>query len=1064
MTSLRHKFIFIVGGVTLLAMLAGASALIFITHVDTATDSTLPRTYRVIEATDAAGDAARMLDAAARVLIQSVDSQAARDIDHYDTVFQISLHQAKNEIPRPFTRKEALHARRLAEQYTIYIALLRDMTDPTTNQNTRHALYEQQAAPLYCLISSDAERLKSLARERIDQLLGDAQEASRQTRRRTTLLLLCTAGVCLLSVFFFDRSVLRPVRRIRKLALEIKDGNLEARADIKPTGKRRDEIAQLAEAFNEMAHARSLAEGELKLTAEALRASDSLNRTIIASTSDMVVALDTNSRIILQNEALVRQAATLTGITPEVGQHLPSLLAKHPQAQKWAEAMWSRALAGEHFRITQEVRIPEAEPRYYDFHFDALYDEHGVIIGALQTGRDVTEHHRMERELREAATDLDRRVRERTAELMGLMESIPAVVWIARDPLCRIISGNRAAHDFLGMTPGRNLTLTPGNEPPPAHFKVFSHGVELPPQELPMQKAAANGIEVRDVELEMRFEDGRVRFLFGNASPLRDESGQVTGVIGAFVDITYRKALERDLCAAKEAAEQASQAKSRFLADVSHEIRTPMNAVIGIADVLTRTSLSDDQLEYVRTMREAAGHLLDLLNDILDLSKIEADKLDLQEADFDPGQVIESVIKTFSLAAREKGIGLTMGQAPGTPALVHGDARRLRQILSNLVGNAVKFTDEGGVILSFTRDAPLPGDDEKTVRLRFSVRDTGIGMSREMLPHIFDDFTQAHPERGEKCGGTGLGLAISRKLARKLGGDITAESQPGQGSVLTARATFRMAAPENLRMPAPEAVRSKAFPAPRPQPGRILLVEDNPVNVKVAELHLKKMGHAVTVAATGPQALDFLTREPFDVVLMDVELPGMDGIEVTRRIRSGEAGPKRAQTPIVAMTAHVLDNIRQRCIATGMNDYVAKPVNFFELEALIEHLLAQRFPATGSAKPGDIPPLLFDKDLAMRRLGIDTDTFAPIFQAAVDEFRERLDDLLRAMQHDDLPQVRTHAHTLKSICGTIGFAAGQTLLEGISESARNNDPKRAREEASKLAGLFSEGLRQVCGN
>ncbi len=1064
MTTLRHQFILIVGGATLLAMLVGASALVFISHMNTATDSALPRTYRVIEATDAAGDAVRMLGAAARALLQSVDPEAARDIDHYDTIFRISLHQAKNEIPRPFSRKEALHARRLVEQYTVYIALLRDMADPATNQNTRHALYEQQAASLYRLVASDTDRLKSLARERIDQLLEDAQEASRQTSRRVTLLLFCAAAVCLLSVFFFDRSVLRPVRRIKKLALEIKDGNLEARADIKSSGKRRDEIAQLAEAFNDMAHARSLAEGELKLTAEALRAADSLNRTIIASTSDMVLALDTSYKIVLQNEAFVREAATIAGITPEVGKHLPDLLSGYPQARKWAEAMWSRALSGEHFRITQEVRNQKTEPRYYDFHFDALYDEHGVIIGALQTGRDVTEHLRMERKLREAATDLDKRVRERTSELMGLMESIPAVVWIARDPQCRIISGNRTAHDFLGMPPGRNLTLTPDDEPPPSHYKVFSHGAELPPQELPMQKAAARGIEVRDVELEMRFEDGRVRFLFGNASPLRDESGQVTGVIGAFVDITYRKALERDLCAAKEAAEQASQAKSRFLADVSHEIRTPMNAVIGIADVLTRTSLSSDQLEYVRTMREAAGHLLDLLNDILDLSKIEADKLDLQETDFDPGQVIGSVIKTFSLAAREKGIELTLRRATDTPPLVRGDARRLRQILSNLVGNAVKFTDEGGVILSFTRDAPLPGDDGKTVRLRFSVRDTGIGMSQDMLPHIFDDFTQAHPESGEKYGGTGLGLAISRKLARKLGGDITAQSQPGQGSVLTASATFRAADPDDLRIRASDPARSKAPSPPQPQPGRILLVEDNPVNVKVAELHLKKMGHVVTVAATGPQALVFLKREPFDLVLMDVELPGMDGIEVTRRIRSGEAGPERAGTPIVAMTAHVQDNIRQRCIETGMNDYVSKPVNFFELEALIQRLLAQRFPATESSTTNDTPPLLFDKGMAMRRLGIDTKTFAPIFQAAVDEFRERLDDLLLAAQQDDLPHVRTHAHTLKSICGTIGFAAGQTLLEGISESARNNDPQRLRETARKLADIFGNGLRQLHGD
>ncbi len=242
----------------------------------------------------------------------------------------------------------------------------------------------------------------------------------------------------------------------------------------------------------------------------------------------------------------------------------------------------------------------------------------------------------------------------------------------------------------------------------------------------------------------------------------------------------------------------------------------------------------------------------------------------------------------------------------------------------------MKFTDRGGVILSIARDAPSPGDDEETVRLRFSVRDTGIGISREMLPHIFDDFTQVHPNAVKNTAERALGWPSAQTGAQTRRRHHRAiPARPGQRT--DRHRILSPGGPGILRMLASEAARSKASPAPRPHPGRILLVEDNPVNVKVAELHLKKMGHAVTVAAIGPQALAFLKREPFDVVLMDVEFPGMDGIEVTRRIRSGTAGPERAGTPIVAMTAHVQADIRQRCIETGMNDYVAKPVNFSSL-------------------------------------------------------------------------------------------------------------------------------------
>mgnify|MGYP001806713243 CR=1 FL=1 len=235
----------------------------------------------------------------------------------------------------------------------------------------------------------------------------------------------------------------------------------------------------------------------------------------------------------------------------------------------------------------------------------------------------------------------------------------------------------------------------------------------------------------------------------------------------------------------------------------------------------------------------------------------------------------------------------------------------------------------------------------------------------------------------------------------------------------------------------------------------MLLVEDNPVNIKVAQLHLEKMGHVSTVAVDGLRALDALSREPFDVVLMDLELPDMDGIEVARRIRAGEAGAARAAAPIVAMTAHVSDEARERCLAAGMDSYMAKPVNFFELEALNGRLLSTAPPAAGAARP------LFDKEKATRRMGIDEATLAPIFQAAMEEFGELLEKFEQAAEAGDVATMRAVTHTLKSVSGTLGFTRGVEILDDISMAAKGHDLDAARENGRELARLFGEGLLQV---
>ena len=1053
--TIRWRHILTVTGLALLALSAWIHAFVAIRTMTREADATIPRVVRVIDAIERIADAAGMLDVMARELAQTNDAGLVRDIALADALFRDSLHQARMDIPRPFTRSEALHARRLLEKHERYIGELRLLADQDMARQARIDYYNERLRPLFVLIAADAEYLKGLARQRMDLFLDESRNISRQSTQRILLILFLAVAVTGFSVYFFDRSVLRPVRRIKKLAVEITNGNLEARAGIPSVSKGRDEIGQLAGAISDMVQARAQAEMELTRMTEALAASSTLNRAIIDCTSDIVAAIDRDFRLILLNEPFSRQFAALFGTAPVVGDNLLRLLDAYPADQTRAAALWGRALSGEACRVTEEVSGKHAVPRYFDIRFDALRNGQGTIVGALHIARDVTGEQCMERELRQSAVELDRRVRERTAELTGLMESLPAIVWISRDPHCRTIAGNRAAYDFLGMDHGRNLSLTPGDTPAPKHFRVYVQGMPVPDSDLPMQRAARDGVHIRGVDLEMRFDDGRVRHLFGNASPLRDEAGAVTGVIGAFVDITDRKSLEHDLLRARDAAERASLAKSRFLADVSHEIRTPMNAVIGMAEMLLRTTLSPDQDECARTIRQAAGHLLELLNDILDLSKIEADKLVPHNADFNLGDLLESVITTFSLSAREKGLALGLRLSPDVPGRLYGDGRRLRQILINLVGNAVKFTERGEVTLRVSRHPGSHDGQTDAVPLEFVVEDTGIGIAPDKLPRIFDDFTQAHDDNVEKYGGTGLGLAISRHLARMLGGDITAVSREGRGSVFTATALFRMSS-TGTTQPAAAPVRIDEVEPPRgSRPANILLVEDNPVNAKVAQLHLGRMGHQVITAADGFQALDILAREAFDLVLMDLELPGMDGIEAARRIRAGEAGGDRAATPIVAMTAHVMDEAREGCRAAGMDSYLAKPVNFFELEALIDRMLSR---AAGGV-PGREP--LFDKEQAKRRMGIDDPTLAPIFQAALEEFENLLEQLQVAAASRDIQALRITAHTLKSVGATLGFARGVALLETISAAAREGDMETVRKQARELAGLYGRGLLEV---
>jgi signal transduction histidine kinase/DNA-binding response OmpR family regulator len=510
-------------------------------------------------------------------------------------------------------------------------------------------------------------------------------------------------------------------------------------------------------------------------------------------------------------------------------------------------------------------------------------------------------------------------------------------------------------------------------------------------------------------------------------------------------DRQARIELQRTLVDSVTRAEAENHAKSEFLANMSHEIRTPMAAILGYADVLLDPETSaSDRLDHVQTIRRNSEHLLRIINDILDLSKIEAGKMEVETVPCSPARIVSEVASLMRVRAIEKHLDLQVGFDTLIPSTIRSDPTRLRQILLNLVGNAIKFTSAGRVRVGVRCDNP----ESATPKISFAVSDSGIGLSPEQIGRLFEPFAQADSSTTRKYGGTGLGLVISRRLSKMLGGDLQVDSEPGRGSTFILTVRTGPLGSVDLLADLSEAAAGSPTSAP-PQAGpladckglRVLLAEDGIDNQKLLTMHLRRAGAEVTLADNGRAAVHEvlaaqLLQKPFDVVLMDMQMPELDGYGATAKLRS-----KGFKGPVIALTAHAMSGDRERCLAAGCSDYLTKPVRREELLATVA-----RYAATHSTRPPAPPPLV--SELA------DDPDMADLIDAFLISLAQRGLALQAALQVGDLARVADLAHQLKGAGGGYGYPAITDAASAVEEAALSDESALLDVNAAELLALI----------
>jgi two-component system, sensor histidine kinase len=513
----------------------------------------------------------------------------------------------------------------------------------------------------------------------------------------------------------------------------------------------------------------------------------------------------------------------------------------------------------------------------------------------------------------------------------------------------------------------------------------------------------------------------------------------------------YKHRAEKSLIEAKRSAERDNLIKSMFLANMSHEIRTPMNGIIGMAELALEQTVNEELRDCLETIKHSADNLLELINDILDLSKIEARKLTLADRAFNLPEVLEKVLKTHTPLARRKGLTLNCFYGHGVPARLRGDSLRLAQVCGNLVGNAVKFTDKGEVEVEVNLvTVPVPwaslnplehlhaeAEAMGMVKLLFSVRDTGVGIPESKHELIFESYQQADHLENQQQGGTGLGLAICKELVRMMGGAIWLRSREGQGSTFYFTAGFRLPQPDGEVEPRDQA---GAPTLDLDRKLKVLVADDNQVSRKLASRLLERRGHKAACVENGAQALSLLDTETFDLVLMNIQMPVMNGLEATRRIRGGQCQATPASVPIVALTAHALLGDRERFLAAGMDEYLAKPLSAKTFFQTVARVVQAGESGKHVAPSKTEAPLLLDEEEALARIGSDAELLRDLWLAFHGERDDKLTALCHARETTDPERCAKAAHVLAGEAAGIGAPALRKAAVALETSLRQGAP------------------------